>query len=91
MPGAAQPHLTTRWTQRHLLLVSCGTAILAVIFAALSILADEPVAMTVLYLTGMVSALAFLAIDRSRLNPLELRIAADVALLTPLLFLPAFF
>ena len=83
----AQPHLTTRWTQRHLPLVACGIALLDALAAASSIFSAAPVALISLYLACMVSALLFLAFDRSRLDSFDLRIAADAALLTPLLFL----
>jgi hypothetical protein len=43
--------------------------------------------MTSLYLACTVSALLFLALDRSRLDSFDLRIAADAVLLTPLLLL----
>ena len=85
--SSAPPHLSTRWTQRHLPLVVCGIALLGVIAAALSIVSAAPLAMTSLYLACTVSALLFLALDRSRLDSFDLRIAADAALLTPLLLL----
>ena len=43
--------------------------------------------MTALYLACMISAVLFLAFDKSRLGSFPLRIAADAALLTPLLFI----
>jgi len=85
---AARPHPTTRWTQDHLRLTSCGIAVMAAIAALISIVTAGPLAMTGLYLAGALSALLFLAFDRSRLGVLDLRIAADVALLTPILLLP---
>jgi hypothetical protein len=81
------PHTTTCWAQRHLPFVSCGIALLSAIACARSILSAAPVAMTVLYLACMISAVLFLAFDRSRLRSFQLRIAADAALLTPLLFI----
>ena len=90
MPGHRAPHcriLPHCWTQRHLTLVACGIALLGVIAAASSIVSAAPVAMTSLYLACTVSALLFLALDRSRLDSFDLRIAADAALLTPLLLL----
>lgn len=86
--AAAQPHLTTRWTQNHLRLLSCGIAVLAAIAAMSSLVTAEPLAMTGLYFAGTISALLFLAFDCLPLGVLDLRIAADVALLTPILLLP---
>jgi len=83
---SAQPHPSTRWTQRHLPLVACGIAVLATIAAASSIFSHAPASMTSLYLASAISALLFVVFDRSRLNSFDLRIAADAALLTPLLF-----
>jgi hypothetical protein len=85
--SSALPHLSTRWTQRHLPLVACGIAMMAVTAAASSIVSAAPVVMTSLYLACTVSALLFLALDRSRLDSFDLRIAADAVLLTPLLLL----
>ncbi len=81
------PHPSTCWTQRHLTLVACGIALLGVIAATASIVFATPLAMTSLYLACTVSALLFLALDRSPLDSFDLRIAADAALLTPLLLL----
>jgi hypothetical protein len=80
------PHVTTRWAQRHFPLVTGVIALLAVGACIQSILSGDPLAMTALYLACMISAMLFLAFDRSRLDSLQLRIAADAALLTPLLF-----
>jgi hypothetical protein len=87
--GPAPAHSTTRWTQRHLLLVSCVIALLAAIGCAISVMSSGPIAMRALYLACLTSAMLFPALDRSRLDSLELRIAADAALLTPLLFIAA--
>jgi hypothetical protein len=83
---ATQPHRSTRWTQRHLPLVAWGIALLATIASASSIFSAATVAMTGVYLACTISALLFLAFDRSGLASFDLRIAADAALLTPLLF-----
>ncbi len=79
------PHTTTRWAQRHFSLVSCGIAMLAAIACVRSDLSAGPAAMTALYLACAISALLFPAFDRSRLTSVQLRIAADAVLLTPLL------
>jgi len=87
-PASIRPHLTTLWTHNHLLLVSCAIAGLAGVAVGLSIMTAQPLTMTALYIASTISALLFAAFDRSRLGALDLRIAADVALLTPILFLP---
>jgi len=79
-------HATTRWAQRYLSFVSCAIALMAAIACTRSILSADSVTMPLLYLACMVSAILFLAFDRSRLGSFHLRIAADAALLTPLLF-----
>ena len=81
-----RPHPSTRWTQSYLPLVACGIAVLAVTASVLSILSAAPFEITALYLACAISALLFFAFDRSRLGSLDLRIAADMVLLTPLLF-----
>ncbi len=78
-------HATTRLAQRHLSLVSCGIALLAAIACVRSELSAGPAAMAALYLACMISAGLFPAFDRSRLSSVQLRIAADAILLTPLL------
>ena len=79
------PHTTTRWAQRHFSFVSCGIATLAAIACVRSDLSAGPAGMTALYLACAISALLFPAFDRSRLTSVQLRIAADAVLLTPLL------
>jgi hypothetical protein len=79
-------HATTRWAQRHFFFVSSGIALLAAVACIRSDLSAAPVAMTALYLACTISAALFLALDRSRLSSVQLRIAADAILLTPLLF-----
>jgi hypothetical protein len=83
---ATQPHRSTRWTQRYLPLVACGIALFAAIASVSSIFSAAPMAMTSVYLACTISALLFLAFDRSQLGSFDLRITADAALLTPLLF-----
>jgi len=83
---AGLSHATTQWAQAHFSLVSCGIALLAAIACVRSELSAGPGDMTGLYLACMMSAVMFPAFDRSRLNSIQLRIAADVVLLTPLLF-----
>lgn len=84
-----QPHTSTRWAWRRLGQVACTIALLATIGSGWLVLAREPCAMTALYLACTISALLLLALERSRLRVLDLRIAADLSLLTPLLFIAA--
>jgi hypothetical protein len=84
---AGPSHFTTRWAQKNLPSVSGGIALIAAAGFVLSALDRVPVSMTALYLAGEISAGLFLVLDRSRLGSMRLRIAADAALLTPLLLL----
>jgi len=86
-PDSGPAHPSTRWAHRHLPLAAGRIAVLSVVAAAVSLLSAGPAAMTALYLAYAISALLFLAFDRSRLRSPDLRIAADAALLTPLLFI----
>jgi hypothetical protein len=86
-PSHFTSHLTTRWAQKNLPSVSAGIALIAAVGFALSVLYGAPVSRTALYLAGEISAGLFLVLDRSRLGSVRLRIAADAALLTPLLLL----
>ncbi len=91
-------HTTTRWAAEHFGLVASAIAILAgipaVILAFLSSSAapnSTPFRGTVpIYAAGLTAALALALLDRHRnsFSTLQLRIAADLTLLTPLLFLP---
>jgi len=80
-------HASTRWAQRHLSFVSFALALLASIGCVQSRLFGHHAAMAALYLASAGSAIVFPLLDRSRLSSFELRIAADAALLTPLLFI----
>ena len=84
---AVQPHASTRWAQRNLSLVSSVLALLAAIGCALSLFYGDHAPRAALYLACALSAALFPLLDRSRLNSFELRIAADAALLTPLLWI----
>jgi hypothetical protein len=84
---AASPHVSTRWTARKLGFVSCCTAVLAVLAALRSFLAGYALPLTALYSACAISAALFLLLDSSPLDRQQLRIAADVALLTPLAFI----
>jgi len=84
-PILSESHPTTRWAANRFrgVLLSFGgvAAILAIL---------QPHATTPIYLAMMIAAacLAFIDANRERFSTLGLRIAADAALLTPVLFLP---
>ncbi len=84
-PGA---HSTTRWTAGNLRGSALALALLTGILAAVSM--TYHLGTFAIYLATMAAALSLAMIDLSResLSKLHLRIAADAALLTPLLFLP---
>jgi hypothetical protein len=87
--AATLSHSTTQWVQTHFSFVSCGLALIAALACVRSDLSGGFNAMSGLYLACMISAALFLAFDKSRLSSVQLRIAADAALLTPLLFVVA--
>jgi hypothetical protein len=80
------PHVMTRWASLHLR--SIATMIALFSFAA-ALLAPSRGLMAV-YLAALLSSGLLFALDArsSHLSPLHLRIAADVALLTPLALFP---
>ncbi len=86
-------HSTTLWTAEHFQMVaSAFSLLLGILVVALVFGSSSPdLRKTVpVYLAALAAALILLLIDRQRDNFLtqHLRIAADLALLTPLLFLP---
>jgi hypothetical protein len=86
-------HPTTRWVAGHFALVTTAIASFAVIPAVTLALLSKPSDLreTVpIYAADASAALALVLLDSHRLSfsKLQLRIAADLALLTPLLFLP---
>lgn len=83
----APSHSTTRWTARHLGHVSSIITLLATLAALHSLPAQHAPSITALYAACAISGALFPLLDRSRLNSPQLRIAADAALLTPLLFI----
>jgi len=74
---------TTRWGQHHLRRIGFALALAAILSAAL-LLPSNPAAAALCF-AAAASALLLIALDRSPLSSLHLRIAADAALLTPLL------
>jgi hypothetical protein len=87
-------HGTTRWTAEHFRMVASALALLSGILAGALVLGssspDLRKTAAPVYLAALTAALFLALIDRHRDNfsTLHLRIAADLALLTPLLFLP---
>jgi hypothetical protein len=74
---------TARWAQHHLRRISVAITLSALAGAVL-LLRSNSAAAELCSAAGLSSAL-FLALDRAPLSPFHLRIAADAALLTPLL------
>lgn len=92
--GALEAHGTTRWGLRHLSLLAHGTLAISLIAAVGVALptTDMPRHGEALGRFGVACALAVLCLlllhrNHRRFGPLALRVAADAALLTPLLFL----
>lgn len=79
-------HLSTRWAQLHLPAICLAIALTAILAGAWSIHTGSSLAMILLDFACALSAGLFLVLDRSHLGAFHLRIAADVALLTPLVF-----
>jgi hypothetical protein len=75
---------TTRWGQRHLRRVCAGVAVAAIAAAVISLCVGQ-MGVAVLAFAGALSAALFIALDRTPLPASQLRIAADAALLTPVL------
>jgi hypothetical protein len=80
-PASSEAHWTTRYATRHLTALSAGTTLSGL---ALTIITHQPLAAA-----ATLSAATLLALHRthSHLSPITARAAADLALLTPLLFL----
>ncbi|HTY84864.1 MAG TPA: hypothetical protein VMB19_11635 [Silvibacterium sp.] len=80
-------HASTRWTAHHLRPASSVISVAAVLAALQSLRAGSPAPMTALYAACAISAALFPVLDGSPLDSSQRRIAADAALLTPLLFI----
>lgn len=76
----------TRWGQHHLRLLSAAITAVA-LFAGVLLLHAASIPSASLCLAAALSAALFIALDRSSFSAYHLRIAADAALLTPLLVL----
>lgn len=78
-------HRTTLWGQRRLRPVSI--ALSAIAFAASALLLHSNPSAAGLCFAAALAAVLFIPLDHSRLSAFHLRIAADAALLTPLLLI----
>ncbi len=87
--ASQEAHVSTRWAARYLRRAAAGFAGASLVLAAVAYHGPEP-EVAWLEIALLVSSLLYILLDvfRRRLTSLELRIAADAALLTPLLFLP---
>ncbi|WP_446743971.1 hypothetical protein [Silvibacterium acidisoli] len=81
------PHRTTRWVQQAFQPAAGAVAMLAVCGATLAVSFGLSLQMTALYTACVLSELVLAGLDRGHLSAGQLRIAADAALLTPLLLL----
>jgi hypothetical protein len=79
-------HASTIWAGTQLQTLATGTALLALILS-LTALNDPPLFCLFLASAAAALLLLWLARNEHRLSAMQLRIAADAALLTPLLFL----
>jgi hypothetical protein len=77
---------TTRWGQRHLCSVSAVLAAAAALLATALLYRTNPLAAGLCFAAAAAAAL-FIPLDSSPFSAFHLRIAADAALLTPLLLL----
>ena len=84
-PSRPQAHWTTRWATAHLTQLALSLLAASTI-ATLSL--SPPIALPALACSLSTAALFALNLYRRRLSPIHLRAAADLVLLTPILFLP---
>jgi hypothetical protein len=81
-------HTTTRWATEHFRLLTLFLAAISAALASASIISSPGT--VALYIAVTIAALCLTAIDlyREKLSSLNLRVAADAALLTPLILIP---
>jgi hypothetical protein len=80
---SSHAHWTTTWATRHLTQLSLG-----MLLVSLGVIASNPIATKAAIACALsIALLLSLHSQRRRLGPLHLRAAADLVLLTPLLFL----
>ncbi len=88
-PASGHPaHISTRWAARHLRKLAAGLALAAVLLAVLALLNSSP-GLAAIYLAVFLSSSLYVWMESAaaRVDAVHLRIAADGALLTPLLLL----
>jgi hypothetical protein len=83
------PHRTTLWAQRHLRALTGGLALAATLAAGAALLTGPYSASLAIFLACAVTGVCLLALDHQHasLSAFSLRIAADAAMLSPVLFL----
>ncbi len=86
--SSSDAHSTTRWTAEHFRPVVLMLAAISATFASASIISSQGT--VALYIALMTASLCLTTIDlyREKLSGLHLRVAADAALLTPLILIP---
>jgi hypothetical protein len=84
------PHSTTRWAQKHLQPLCIAVALAAVSSAVLGRVVTTHAGIAAIFLASAMAAMGLAALDRwqayGRRSGFHLRIAADAAMLTPLIF-----
>jgi hypothetical protein len=83
-----RPHATTLWAQRHVSALAVGLTVSATVAAGAALLWNARAGMVSIFLACAISGAGLLALDhRSEgLSAFTLRIAADAAMLSPILF-----
>jgi len=86
--GLAKANATTRWTANHLTQMAITLVVVSGWMGGISGMHSSPVMSS--YAATMLSCLLFVGVDRAKasFSAISLRILADLALLTPVLFLP---
>ena len=88
-PSFKHMHATTKWAGRNLARIALAVCVIALEIAAATTMLPKTLSLQSVFLSAALSAIALFALDRFRrkLSSIQLRIAADAALLTPLIFL----
>jgi hypothetical protein len=90
-PGEHQTiHRTTRWAQKYLQVLCAAVAIITLVIAIISRTMSAPSAVAAIFLSCAIAAAGLMVLDRSqargRHTSFHLRVAADAAMLSPLIF-----
>jgi len=88
-PSFKHMHATTKWAGRNLARIALAVCLIALDIAAATTMLPKPFSLQSVFLSAALSAIVLFALDRFRrkLSSMQLRVAADAALLTPLIFL----